>query len=86
MAKPFTKNIDRIAKDLEGNLERDLNILVRAIITDLSTKEIVLLILVFLLLVGQLVHKDLDQINQEKNLLRGVILNLREIVQKLQVQ
>ena len=27
MAKPFTKNIDRIAKDLEGNLERDLNIL-----------------------------------------------------------
>ena len=38
-AKPFTKNIDRIAKDLEGNLERDLNILVRAIITDLSTKE-----------------------------------------------
>ena len=39
MAKPFTKNIDRIAKDLEGNLERDLNILVRAIITDLSTKQ-----------------------------------------------
>ena len=38
-AKPFTKNIDRIAKDLEGNLERDLNILVRAIITDLSTKQ-----------------------------------------------
>ena len=39
MGKPFTKNIDRIAKDLEGNLERDLNILVRAIVTDLSTKQ-----------------------------------------------
>ena len=38
-AKPFTKNIDNIVPDLEGNLERDLNILVRAIITDLSTKE-----------------------------------------------
>ena len=38
-AKPFTKNIDNIVSDLEGNLERDLNILVRAIITDLSTKE-----------------------------------------------
>ena len=37
-AKPFTKNIDNIVSDLEGNLERDLNILVRAIITDLSTK------------------------------------------------
>ena len=34
-----TRNIDKIAKDLEGNLERDLNILVRAIITDLSTEE-----------------------------------------------
>ena len=38
-AKPFTKNIDNIVPDLQGNLERDLNILVRAIITDLSTKE-----------------------------------------------
>ena len=38
-AKPFTKNIDNIVPDLEGNLERDLNILVRAIITDLSTKQ-----------------------------------------------
>ena len=38
-AKPFTKNIDNIVPDLEGNLERDLNILVRAIITDLSTRE-----------------------------------------------
>ena len=37
--KPFTKNIDNIVPDLEGNLERDLNILVRAIITDLSTEE-----------------------------------------------
>ena len=37
--KPFTKNIDNIVPDLEGNLERDLNILVRAIITDLSTRE-----------------------------------------------
>ena len=31
--------IDNIISDLEGNLERDLNILVRAIITDLSTKQ-----------------------------------------------
>ena len=38
-AKPFTKNIDNIVPDLEGNLERDLNILVRAIITDISTRE-----------------------------------------------
>ena len=35
----FTRNIDKIAPDLQGNLERDLNILVRAIITDLSTEE-----------------------------------------------
>ena len=35
----LTRNIDKIAKDLEGNLERDLNILVRAIITDLSTEK-----------------------------------------------
>ena len=35
----LTRNIDKIAKDLEENLERDLNILVRAIITDLSTEE-----------------------------------------------
>ena len=34
-----TRNIDRIILDLEGNLERDLNKLVRAIIADLSTKE-----------------------------------------------
>jgi len=39
MGKPFTKNIDKIVPDLEGNLERDLNILVRAIVTDLSTKQ-----------------------------------------------
>ena len=35
----FTRNIDKIAPDLQGNLERDLNILVRAIITDLSTEK-----------------------------------------------
>ena len=35
----FTRNINKIAPDLQGNLERDLNILVRAIITDLSTEE-----------------------------------------------
>ena len=34
-----TTNIDKIIPDLNGNLERDLNILVRAIITDLSTKQ-----------------------------------------------
>ena len=33
------RSIENIEKDLTGNLERDLNILVRAIITDLSTKE-----------------------------------------------
>ena len=37
MAKSDT--IDNIIPDLERNLERDLNILVRAIITDLSTKQ-----------------------------------------------
>ena len=35
----FTRNINKIAPDLQGNLERDLNILVRAIITDLSTEQ-----------------------------------------------
>ena len=34
-----TRNIDRIIPDLEGNLERDFNSLVRAVLTDLSTKE-----------------------------------------------
>ena len=33
------RSIENIEKDLTGNLERDLNILVRAIITDLSTEE-----------------------------------------------
>ena len=33
------RSIENIGKDLTGNLERDLNILVRTIITDLSTKE-----------------------------------------------
>ena len=31
--------IENIEKDLIGNLERDLNTLVRAVITDLSTEE-----------------------------------------------
>ena len=35
----LTRNIDRIIPDLEGNLERDLNTLVRAVLSDLSTKE-----------------------------------------------
>ena len=39
MGKPFTKNIDKIVPDLEGNLERDLNKLVKAVIADLSTEE-----------------------------------------------
>ena len=34
-----TRNIDRIIPDLEGNLERDLNTLVRAVLSDLYTKE-----------------------------------------------
>jgi len=34
-----TRNIDKIIPDLEGNLERDLNKLVRAVIADLSTEE-----------------------------------------------
>ena len=38
-SKPFTKNINQIKKDLENNLERDLNKLVKAIIADLSTEE-----------------------------------------------
>ena len=33
------RSIENIEKDLTGNLERDLNILVRTIITDLSTRE-----------------------------------------------
>ena len=37
MAK--SRNIANIEKDLNGNLERDLNTLVRVIITDLSTEE-----------------------------------------------
>ena len=39
MFAPSTKNIDRIEPDLQNNLKRDLNILVRAIIADLSTEE-----------------------------------------------
>ena len=34
-----TRNIDKIIPDLEGNLERDLNKLVRAVIADLPTEE-----------------------------------------------
>ena len=34
-----TRNIDKIIPDLEGNLERDLNKLVKAVIADLSTEE-----------------------------------------------
>ena len=34
-----SKGIANIEKDLTGNLERDLNTLVRAVLTDLSTKE-----------------------------------------------
>ena len=34
-----TRNIDKIIPDLEGNLERDLNTLVRAVLSDLSTKR-----------------------------------------------
>ena len=34
-----SKGIENIEKDLTGNLERDLNTLVRAVLTDLSTKE-----------------------------------------------
>jgi len=33
------RSIENISKDLTGNLERDLNIFVRAVITDLSTKQ-----------------------------------------------
>ncbi len=33
------RSIENISKDLTGNLERDLNTLVRVIITDLSTEE-----------------------------------------------
>ena len=33
------RSIENIGKDLNGNLERDLNTLVRVIITDLSTEE-----------------------------------------------
>ena len=33
------KSIENISKDLTGNLEKDLNTLVRVIITDLSTEE-----------------------------------------------
>ena len=33
------RSIENIQKDLTGNLERDLNIFVRTIITDLSTKQ-----------------------------------------------
>ena len=57
------RSIENIGKDLTGNLERDLNTLVRVIITDLSTKENSPVDTGFLLLAGQQVHKDLDQIN-----------------------
>ena len=33
------RGIENIEKDLTGNLERDLNIFVRTVITDLSTKQ-----------------------------------------------
>ena len=33
------RSIENIGKDLTGNLERDLNIFVRTVITDLSTKQ-----------------------------------------------
>ena len=33
------RSIENISKDLTGNLERDLNIFVRTVITDLSTKQ-----------------------------------------------
>ena len=33
------KSIENISKDLTGNFERDLNIFVRTVITDLSTKQ-----------------------------------------------
>jgi len=36
---PKGRSIENITKDLTGNLERDLNIFVRTIITDLSTKQ-----------------------------------------------
>jgi len=36
---PLSTNIDRIAPDLQNNLTRDLNILVEAIVADLSTEE-----------------------------------------------
>ena len=39
MVTPFTRNIDQIKPDLQNNLERDLNILVRAIVADLSTEQ-----------------------------------------------
>ena len=35
----ISRSIENIEKDLTGNLERDLNTLVRVIITDLSTEE-----------------------------------------------
>ena len=34
-----TRNLDKIIPDLEGNLKRDLNKLVKAVIADLSTEE-----------------------------------------------
>jgi len=39
MVTPFTKNIDQIIPDLQNNLTNDLNILVRAIVADLSTEQ-----------------------------------------------
>jgi len=36
---PKGRSIENISKDLTGNLERDLNIFVRTVITDLSTKQ-----------------------------------------------
>ena len=35
-----SKGIENIERDLTGNLERDLNTFVRAVITDLSNKKI----------------------------------------------
>ena len=36
---PYTKNIDQIAPDLQDNLTKDLNVLVKAIVADLSTEQ-----------------------------------------------
>ena len=72
MAKP--RDVGNAGSDLTANLEQDLNDFIRATILELSSEDnpISPIDTGFLLQVGQLVHKDPDQINQEKNLLRGV--------------